>query len=51
MLRLLQSGIVHEGKVCVLGNGMVIDQKAFFEEAEQLAGQGVSVTPERGQSA
>ncbi|HEX8494791.1 MAG TPA: adenylosuccinate synthase [Pyrinomonadaceae bacterium] len=47
VLRLLPSGIVHEGKVCVLGNGMVIDPKAFFEEADQLAAQGVAVTPER----
>ncbi len=47
VLRLLPSGIVHPGKVCVLGNGMVIDPKAFFEEADQLASQGVSVTPER----
>src|SRR5215212_5193580 len=47
VLRLLPSGIVHPAKVCVLGNGMVIDPKAFFEEADQLAEQGVSVTPER----
>ncbi len=47
VLRLLPSGIVHEGKICVLGNGMVIDPKAFFEEAEQLASQNVAVTPER----
>ncbi|HEX8136887.1 MAG TPA: adenylosuccinate synthase [Pyrinomonadaceae bacterium] len=47
VLRLLPSGIVHADKVCVLGNGMVIDPKAFFEEADQLAAQGVNVTPER----
>jgi adenylosuccinate synthase len=47
VLRLLPSGITHPGKVCVLGNGMVIDPKAFFEEAEQLAEKGVAVTPER----
>ncbi len=47
VLRLLPSGIVHPGKVCVLGNGMVIDPKAFFEEADQLAEQGVEVSPER----
>src|SRR5947209_14534983 len=47
VLRLLPSGIVHEDKICVLGNGMVIDPKAFFEEADQLAEQGVRVTPER----
>jgi adenylosuccinate synthase len=47
VLRLLPSGIVHPGKICVLGNGMVIDPKAFFEEADQLAEQGVEVSPER----
>jgi len=47
VLHLLPSGIVHEGKTCVLGNGMVIDPKAFFEEADRLASQGISITPER----
>jgi adenylosuccinate synthase len=47
VLRLLPSGIVHPGKICVLGNGMVIDPKAFFEEADQLAEQAVEVSPER----
>lgn len=47
VLRLLPSGIIHEDKICVLGNGMVIDPKAFFEEVDQMAGQGISITPER----
>src|SRR5919206_1535472 len=47
VLHLLPSGIVHEGKTCVLGNGMVIDPKAFFEEADRLSSQGISITPER----
>jgi adenylosuccinate synthase len=47
VLRLLPSGIIHEGKICVLGNGMVIDPKAFFEEVDQMASQGISITPER----
>src|ERR671928_177483 len=47
VLHLLPSGIVHEGKTCVLGNGMVIDPKAFFEEADRLSAQGIQVTPER----
>ena len=46
-LRLLPSGIVHEDKTCVLGNGMVIDPQAFFEEIDQLAAQGVDIAPER----
>lgn len=47
VLRLLPSGIIHEDKTCVLGNGMVIDPKAFFEEVDQIESQGISVTPER----
>jgi adenylosuccinate synthase len=47
VLHLLPSGIIHKGKTCVLGNGMVIDPKAFFEEADRLLEQGIEVTPER----
>jgi adenylosuccinate synthase len=47
VLHLLPSGVVHQGKTCVLGNGMVIDPKAFFEEADRLMSQGISITPER----
>ena len=47
VLHLIPSGILHEGKTCVLGNGMVIDPKAFFHEADRLAEQGLEVTPER----
>src|SRR5215467_8172747 len=47
VLRLLPSGIIHEDKTCVLGNGMVIDPKAFFEEVDQMESQGISVTPDR----
>ncbi len=47
VLHLLPSGIVHQGKTCVLGSGMVIDPKAFFEEADRLMTQGIEVSPER----
>ncbi|MBX3299313.1 MAG: adenylosuccinate synthase [Acidobacteria bacterium] len=47
VLRLLPSGIIHEDKTCVLGNGMVIDPKAFFEEIDQIEEKGISVTPGR----
>ncbi len=47
VLRLLPSGIIHNDKTCVLGNGMVIDPKAFFEEVDQISAKGVSITPER----
>ena len=47
VLRLLPSGIMHPDKVCVLGNGMVIDPKAFFEEVDQIKEKGIEITPER----
>src|ERR687883_1326287 len=46
-LHLIPSGIIHPGKTCVLGNGMVIDPIAFFAEADRLSSQGLQVTPER----
>jgi adenylosuccinate synthase len=46
-LHLIPSGIIHPGKTCVLGNGMVIDPIAFFAEADRLTAQGLEVTPER----
>jgi adenylosuccinate synthase len=46
-LHLIPSGIIHPGKTCVLGNGMVIDPIAFFTEADRLTSQGLQVTPER----
>ncbi len=46
-LHLIPSGIIHPGKTCVLGNGMVIDPIAFFAEADRLTTQGLLVTPDR----
>lgn len=40
-LRLIPSGILHPGKRCVMGNGMVVSPEAFFEEIEQLHAAGV----------
>ena len=45
-LRLLPSGIVREGKVSILGNGVVIDPWALLEEIKEMRGKGVNVTPE-----
>ena len=44
-LSLLPSGVVRPGKLAVLGNGVVIDPWALFDEIERLRGQGVEVTP------
>jgi adenylosuccinate synthase len=45
-LSLLPSGVVREGKLSVIGNGVVLDPQALIEEIERLAGQGVTITPE-----
>jgi len=42
-LRLIPSGILHPGKLCLLGNGMVIDPKALLDEMEQLRGAGAVI--------
>ncbi|MBH0230280.1 adenylosuccinate synthase [Halobacillus yeomjeoni] len=41
-LHLIPSGIFFEDKICVLGNGMVIDPKALLEELKYLHDKGVS---------
>ncbi|KQZ02035.1 adenylosuccinate synthetase [Pseudolabrys sp. Root1462] len=45
-LSLLPSGVVREGKLSVIGNGVVIDPEALLKEIAQLGSQGVKVTPE-----
>jgi len=43
ILHLVPSGILHEGKTCVIGHGVVIDPKALIDEIELLREQGISV--------
>jgi adenylosuccinate synthase len=43
VLRLLPSGILHEGITCVIGNGVVVDPQALFAEIDELAGAGIAV--------
>ncbi|MBA50031.1 MAG: adenylosuccinate synthase [Paracoccus sp. (in: a-proteobacteria)] len=42
-LSLLPSGIVREGKLAVIGNGVVLDPWALFAEIDRLAAQGVRI--------
>ena len=46
-LHLIPSGILYDDKTNVIGNGVVVDPKALFEEIEYLEGVGVKVTPEK----
>lgn len=43
-LHLIPSGILYGDKLNVIGNGVVLDPKAMFEEIEYLEGLGVKVT-------
>ena len=45
-LSLLPSGIVREGKLSILGNGVVVDPWALVEEIEDIKALGVRVTPD-----
>jgi adenylosuccinate synthase len=43
VLRLLPSGILHDGITCVIGNGLVVDPQALFAEIDELAAAGIAV--------
>ena len=43
VLHLIPSGILHPGKLSVIGNGVVVDPLALLEEIEHLQGRGVVV--------
>ena len=45
-LSLLPSGIVREGKISVIGNGVVIDPWALLAEIETLHNQGIAISPD-----
>ncbi|MFH1836722.1 MAG: adenylosuccinate synthase [Candidatus Omnitrophota bacterium] len=41
VLHLIPSGILHDGKICVIGHGVVIDPKALIEEIKMLKDEGI----------
>ncbi|MEF2551147.1 adenylosuccinate synthase [Aurantimonas sp. A2-1-M11] len=45
-LSLLPSGVVRQGKLSVIGNGVVFDPHAFVAEKTRLQEQGVTVSPQ-----
>ena len=40
ILHLIPSGILHAGKRCIIGNGVVLDPKVFLQEIENLKKKG-----------
>ncbi len=45
-LSLLPSGVVRQGKLSLIGNGVVVDPWALLEEIERLRAQGVAIGTE-----
>jgi adenylosuccinate synthase len=43
VLRLLPSGILHDGITCVIGNGLVVDPQALFSEIDEVSAAGITV--------
>ena len=46
-LHLIPSGILYDDKINVIGNGVVVDPKALFDEIGYLENEGVKVTPDK----
>ncbi|WP_022853105.1 adenylosuccinate synthase [Thermodesulfatator atlanticus] len=47
ILHLIPSGIFHENKKCLIGNGVVIDPSVLLEEIDNLEKNGIPVKPGR----
>ena len=47
VLHLVPSGILHPGKICLIGNGVVLDPIDFVGELDALIKQGIDVSPDR----
>jgi len=43
ILHLIPSGVLHKGKVCVIGNGVVVDPKVLLEEIKHLKRRGIDI--------
>ncbi len=46
IFHLIPSGILHPGKKCLIGNGVVVDPEVLLKEIDSLAAQGLAVGPE-----
>jgi adenylosuccinate synthase len=40
VLHLIPAGVLHEGKVCIIGNGVVVDPTVFMMEIDRLKAKG-----------
>jgi len=47
VLHLLPSGILHEGKINMIGNGVAVDPVVLLQEIDELAARGHRIGPDR----
>src|SRR3990167_3210887 len=45
IFHLIPSAILHKNKICVIGNGVVVDPKALLIELKQLKERSIDVSP------
>ncbi len=43
ILHLIPSGILHRGKICIIGNGVVVDPAALLDEMDGLKKRGIKI--------
>lgn len=46
IFHLIPSGILHKDKVCVIGNGVVVDPKVLLDEIKSLSDKGIRISLE-----
>lgn len=46
ILHLIPSGVLHERKKCLIGNGVVLDPEVFCTEIDQLSASGIKISPQ-----
>ncbi len=44
IFHLIPAGIVHPDKTCIIGNGVVLDPVALFQEIDDLRARGISIS-------
>jgi adenylosuccinate synthase len=47
IFHIIPSGILYAEKICMIGNGVIIDPGVLIREMDQLQAQGLTVTPNR----
>ncbi len=46
IFHLIPSGILHDGTLCLIGNGVVLDPEVLLAEIDRLQSRGIAVGPE-----